>query len=61
MKHKNAFVSIKRVRFPNVGINIFIWELHLLTMIMPSVLLDYICSKIFNRCHEIRKSRSTRM
>lgn len=47
MKHKNAFASIKRVRFPNVGINIFIWELLSETMIMPSILINYICSKLF--------------
>ncbi len=47
MKHKNAFDSIKYNRFPRLGIFIFIWELPTLSIIMPLILFNYICSKFY--------------
>ena len=45
MKHKIGFVSAKCVCFPIMGILIFIWEQDHQAMIVPSALMNYICTK----------------
>ena len=48
MKHKIGFLCIKYNGFPIMGLLIFIWEVYRCTIIMPSALINYICTKFFN-------------
>lgn len=45
MKHKNGFVTGKKVCFPILGFLNFIWEQDSSAIIMPSALMNYICIK----------------